>query len=98
MAGTRLALTGEGSWVTGFASKKADKIRVLLVNFDASGSHAETVPVTFTNLDPGTYTYKEKFLIGKEQTSTEEITGTTLTKSIYMYAQGIAILEIEKTK
>lgn len=98
MAGTRLALTGEGSWVTGFASKKDNKIRVLLVNFDQSGSHAETVPVTFTKLDPGTYTYREKFLIGKEQSSTEEITGDTLTKSVYMYAQAVTILELEKKK
>ncbi len=98
MAGTRLALSGEGSWVTGFASQKAEKIRVLLVNFDKSGSHAETVPVTFTNLDAGSYTYREKFLIGKEQTSKEDITGTTLTKSIYMYAQAIVILELEKIK
>lgn len=96
MAGTRLGLTGEGSWVTGFASKKAEKIRVLLVNFDQSGSHSETVPVTFTNLNAGKYTLREKFLIGKEQVTTEEITGTTLSKSIYMYAQAVVIIELEK--
>ena len=52
MAGTRLQLSGEGSWVTGFASVRDDISRVLLVNFDANGSHSEQVPVKFTNLAP----------------------------------------------
>ncbi len=96
MAGTRLALTGEGSWVTGFASKRDDKIRILLVNFDTAGSHDETVPVTFTNLEPGKYVLRQKFLIGKETTSDEEITGTTLSKQVYLYAQAVVLLELSK--
>ncbi|KKU82298.1 MAG: hypothetical protein UY10_C0037G0005, partial [Microgenomates group bacterium GW2011_GWA2_47_8] len=49
MAGTRLSVTGEGTWVTSFATTKDNVIRVLLVNFDRGGSHTENVPVTFTN-------------------------------------------------
>jgi len=41
MAGTRINLTGEGSWVTGFASTNSGTLRILLVNFDPNGTHNE---------------------------------------------------------
>lgn len=97
MAGTRLNLTGEGTWVTGFASAGQDKtIRVLLVNFDPYGSHSETVPVTLTNLDPGSYTFRQRFLIGKTTTTQGEASGTSLTKQVYMPSQSVLILEVTK--
>lgn len=96
MAGTRLGLTGEGTWVTGFASKNDNIYRVLLVNFDPNGNHNENVPVTFTNLDPGTYTFNQKFLIGKTTSTTEEVVGNTFSTQVYMYAQGVAFLEFTK--
>src|SRR3989344_4438301 len=62
MAGTRINVTGEGTWVTGYASIGSDgTIKVLLVNFDPYGSHSETVPVTLTNLDPGAYTVRTRY-------------------------------------
>ncbi len=96
MAGTRLALTGEGSWVTGFATTKDDVIRVLLVNFDANGSHTENVPIAITNLDDGNYTYRERFLFGRDVNFSESVTGTKLEKQRLMPAQSVAIVEVKK--
>jgi hypothetical protein len=96
MAGDRLALTGEGTWVTALATTKNSIIRVLLINFDFNGSHTENVPVTFINLDDGSYTWREHFLFGRDVTFNETVTGGKLEKQILMPAQTVAILEIKK--
>lgn len=96
MAGNRLEVSGEGSWVTSFATFRDGTIRVLLVNFDPRGSHVENVPVTFDELDPGTYIYREHFLFGRDVKLNETVTSNTLTKQVYMAAQSVGILELKK--
>ncbi|MFC1626746.1 hypothetical protein ACFL1P_00915 [Patescibacteria group bacterium] len=98
MVGKRLALEGEGSWVTGFASIRDDVYRVFLVNFDQKGTHAENVPVTFINLEPGDYEYREWFLQGRDVTFPETVSteNPTLIREVFMPAQSIAILEVRK--
>lgn len=96
MAGTRLLLTGEGSWVTGFATEKDDVIRVLLVNFDANGSHSEQVPVQFKNLEPGSYKLRQRLLFGRDTTTAYDVTENSLATDIFMSAQNVAILELTK--
>lgn len=96
MAGTRISLSGEGTWVTGFASTRDGTIRVLLVNFDTKGTHTEKVPVTFGNLAPGTYTLRQRFFLGVDATTTETVTETALRKEILIPASGIVMLELTK--
>lgn len=96
MAGSRVSLSGEGTWVTGFASTKNNVLRVMLVNFDTNGSHSEVVPVTFGNLDPGTYKYRQHFFLGQDVTLTDTVTGNTLQKKILMSASSVVILELTK--
>ncbi len=96
MAGTRLSLAGEGTWVTGFASVREGVTRVALINFDSGGSHSENVPVTITNLDPGTYVWRERFLFGRNVTFTQNPTDGTISRQVYMPAQSIAIIELVK--
>ncbi|MCX6793972.1 MAG: hypothetical protein NTY06_02600 [Candidatus Gottesmanbacteria bacterium] len=96
MAGNRLSLSGEGSWVTGFASIRNDIIRTMLVNFDRNGSHVENVPVTWENLDPGTYTLRKRYLFGTDTKTTEVATTSALTKQIPMMAKNVVILELSK--
>lgn len=96
MAGDRLALTGEGTWVTGFATIRDNVVRTMLVNFDSSGSHTENVPVAFNNLDPGEYSYRERFLFGRDVTRKETVTGNKLEKQVFMPAQSVSILELTK--
>lgn len=94
MEGMRINLIGEGTWVTGFASKRDQTIRVLLSNYDRFGNHVETVPVTFTNLLPGTYSYREILLSGRDNTIEESVTTNVLTKQVYMPAQSVVLLEL----
>jgi hypothetical protein len=96
MAGTRVSVSGEGTWVTGFASTKDNVIRLLLVNFDTNGTHSEVVPITFGNLDPGTYSYRQKFFLGQDVTLTETIEGDTLQKKILMNPSSVVMLELSK--
>lgn len=98
MAGNRVLLTGEGTWVTGFASKQTDTIRIMLINFDASGSHTETTPITITNLPNGMYGYSQEYLQGntpgEAQKFMESVIDGTLKKQIYMPAQALVLIEL----
>jgi hypothetical protein len=94
MRGKRLQLTGEGSWVTAFATKRDTVIRIFLVNFDANGSHSETVPIRIIGLANGAYTYKEQFLFGRSVQTDESVVNGTITKEVFMQSQSMAILEI----
>lgn len=98
MAGNRVLLTGEGTWVTGLASKQNTTIRIMLINFDAFGNHTETVPVTVTNLPNGTYTYTQQYLQGvtpgESQKLTEVVTDGKLKKQIFMPAQTLVLIEL----
>ena len=96
MAGKRVSLSGEGTWVTGFASTKNDVLRVLLVNYDINGTHSEVVPVTFGNLDPGKYTYRQRFFLGQDVKITEEASESAIQKNILMPASSIVMLELTK--
>ncbi len=97
MAGTRLPVSGEGSWVTGFASVRDNVMRLMLVNFDQAGTHSENVPVMFTNLSAGTYTWRERFLFGRDAKFTETVKEDgTVTRQIFMPAQSVAIVELTR--
>lgn len=96
MAGTRLLLTGEGSWVTGFATIRDDVIRVFLVNFDANGNHTEQVPVKIMNLATGSYRLRTRLLAGRDTTATHTVESGTLATDVFMPAQSVAILELTK--
>ncbi len=97
MVGDRLRLSGEGTWVTGFSSIRDSVIRTLLINFDATGNHTETVPITFVNLDSGNYTVKQRFLVGRETTTDISVTESSFSTTITMPAQSVVLLEITKS-
>lgn len=94
-AGQRLSLSGEGSWVTGFASVNNNKICVMLTNFDANGTHSEAVPVTFDKLDPGNYTFCQQPFLGKNTCLTETVTGTAFQYSVLMNPSRVMKLTFE---
>ena len=96
MAGTRLNLSGEGTWVSGFASTNNETVRILLVNFDPKASHNEEVPVRITNLASGSYRLRQQFLLGRDTTAVHEVPEHTLTTDVFMAAQSVAILELKK--
>lgn len=51
----RVIISGEGTSVTGLASRDNSGITIILANYDRYSTGAETVPITINNLTPGTY-------------------------------------------
>jgi hypothetical protein len=98
MKGVRLALTGEGTWVKALAIKQGTRRSILLVNYDPTGNHVETVPVSVIGLQNGTYEYSKHSIDGSvdeiRKTQTETIKDGTFTKQIYMPAQSVILLEL----
>ena len=72
----------------------------MLVNYDQNGTHTEAVPLTFGNLDPGTYTYSQKYCIGAGTNITTTETASAsgiIQKTILMHPSSVAIFKISKT-
>ncbi len=96
MEGNRLLVTGEGSWTSAVATTRDGVIRLLLVNFNHQYSKGETVPLTFLNLEPGTYSYRERFFLGRDITLQETISEPTWKKQLFLPANSVALLELRK--
>lgn len=64
MIGNRVNIAGAGSWVKGFATENNGVIRLLLVNYDTSGKHYESVPINFVNLPFRNFKYSREDFLG----------------------------------
>lgn len=95
--GDRLKITGEGTRVTGFAAKNGETTSLILVNYDRQGVHTENVPVTFTAIKPGIYTFNQTFLGQQTLTTMEEVATFNLSKTFFMPANSVLLLELKKT-
>ena len=93
LQGQMLPLQGNGSWVSGLASKNNNIIQVLLTNYDPQGTHSETFPLTIQGLSPGRYQYKLISYLGKTSTKTISVT-TSYREMIYLDANTAKIIEI----
>lgn len=96
MTGNRLQLEGEGTWVTGFASKNTQGVKIILVNFDGTGKHFENIPVTIKNLEAGSYTYKETYLSGAGRKSNEAAIDNAIQKFVPLTANNVVLIELTK--
>jgi hypothetical protein len=93
--GSRLSVTGNGSWVTSLASKNGDSFQLLLVNYDPNQIHTETFPVTFKNLTPGQYVVKTTRYLGASSTK-KVMTTANYFERIYMEPNSAIIVEVQK--
>ncbi len=96
MAGSRLKITGEGTWITGFASTSNNVYRLLLVHVPRNGSQKSAFNVSFAGLSPGNYTYREKLLFGRDVTFQETVTTGKLTRNLLLPAANIVLIEVTK--
>jgi len=96
VTGNKIKLEGENYWITGFAAKDENKIKIILVNLDQLNSHFEVVPLTVINLENGNYHYQESFLKGVKKISKETITNNIIKKEIPLTPNNIVVIEIEK--
>jgi len=95
MKGNRVELTGEGTWVTGFATLESGKIRIILVNLDITSRHLETFPVTINNLDKQIYQINENYLIGADKKSTTSTVNNSITREITLGANNVVLLQLD---
>lgn len=92
----RLPLRGEGTRVSGIATKSKDSVSVFLVNFDTKGSATEKVPIKIISLPSGEYRVNKRFLFSRS--GSEEIVRTTaneLATEIILAANDIARIDFE---
>ncbi len=96
LAGQRLPLEGNGSWVSGVAAKKSNSTLVFLVNFDPQERHSELVPVQINNLKPGRYQLKLDYLFGPDQTLVKEISNTGLLHQVFLETNEAVMITLNK--
>lgn len=96
MTGNRVKVSGEGTWITGFASTKDGVYRLLLVHFGKNGSQKKPFNITFANLPPGNYTYRERLLFGRDVTFNQTVTQDKLTRNLLLPLTNIALIEVAR--
>ncbi|KKS41786.1 MAG: hypothetical protein UV61_C0006G0138 [Candidatus Gottesmanbacteria bacterium GW2011_GWB1_43_11] len=96
--GTRLVTTGEGTWVTGFATSNDATIQLILVNYDKFAQHSEQVPVQFINLANGDYLYQLVRLgQGGNPTKKISVTQNSFATEVIMPQNSVVLLELTPT-
>ncbi|MDO8488227.1 MAG: glycosyl hydrolase [bacterium] len=94
LGGERLGLTGEGTWVRAIAAQDGKTYQVLVVNYDPKGTHSEVVPVTFINLQPGTFTIKQTGLGAKTTSEQVATDAAVLQYQVAMSPNSVELLEL----
>lgn len=92
--GTRLFLKGEGSWVTGFAVKNKNSIKVLIINYDKNGIHSEAVPLKIEKIAPGNYLLKRQRLGQAASSNNLQITATQFATEEILPANSAILLDL----
>ena len=97
IADQRLQITGLGSWVKALAAKNDNgETEMIIANFDAKGAHSETVPLTFLNIEPGSYTLDKEFLGGSKQNQQLATDAAILKTEIFMPINEVAKIKLIK--
>lgn len=91
----RLQLLGKGTWVKAAAARN-DKgnTQVILANFDVSGRNTENVPITFNNVQPGTYQVVKEYLGGRKQVENVATTAAQLRVTVPMGPNTASLVEL----
>lgn len=90
LQGKTISHEGNGTFVSSIASKNANKIQIILVNYDPLNLHEETVPITFIDLPKQTYELKITKFAGN--TRSQIINNSQV--SIYMEPNSAYLLEL----
>ena len=98
LRGSELFVEGEGTFVKALASRSENVVNVILVNYDQNDRNTELVPITFYNLEPGSYAMNTIYVDGKT-ISVRNISipaGGTLQRSITMPKNMVVAVELIK--
>ncbi len=97
IADQRLQITGLGSWVKALAAKNdLGQTEMIIANFDAKAAHSELVPVTFLNIEPGSYTLNKEFLNGSKQNQQIATDAAILRTEVFMPVNEVAKIKLIK--
>lgn len=94
MQGLRYLTLGEGTWVKGFAVRDGNITKLLLVNYDPLGKHAENVPITFVNLASRRFKFTRKDFMGETKSQEIETFSESWETTQFMPANSASIFEI----
>lgn len=93
----RLQLLGKGSWVKALAARNpAGHTEVVISNYDSAGRHGETVPVTFQNIEPGSYTVTKEYLNGQKLVENVATTAALLQTMVPMQPNTVSFVTLMK--
>lgn len=97
IADQRLQITGLGSWVKALAAKNdKGETEMVIANFDPKASHSETVPITFLNIEPGSYTLNKEFLSGSKQNQQIATDAAVLQTEVFMPVNEVVKIKLIK--
>lgn len=98
LSSQRLPIQGQGSWVKGLAAKNTTTggTQVLLANYDSASRHSEQVPLTFTDITPGSFTLKQETLNGRVSQTQVATTAAQLQVTIPMSPNDVIWVELTK--
>ncbi len=92
--GNRLFIKGEGTYVMGIPAKELEVVRLLLTNYDPQNLNVEVVPITFTNLKSGTYTYQTQRLGQNPNKQSIQTTNNAFTTQAIMSQNSVMLLTL----
>lgn len=92
--GERIQLIGKGTWVKAVATRNQNTIEMLVANYDPFGSHVENVPLTFKNVQPGSYTLEITDINGQSRQVPLETEANTLTTELFMGANSVVFVRL----
>ncbi len=94
MNGTKLLTVGQGSWVKAFSVQEGNVLRVLVVNYDPWGNHAESVPIRIDRIENRNYTLRRINFGGSTRTRPVQVAAGVLDLTELFDANTAAIFEI----
>ncbi len=94
LKGDRVQLLGRGTWVKGAASRDGNEILTVLANYDPTGKHFETVPVTWTGVSPGSYELTQQFFGSQSRIQQIATSGSSLKIDVPMSANSALFLRL----
>lgn len=93
----RLQVLGNGTWVKALAAQNDEgTTQVVLANYDPAGNHSEVVPITYSNIQPGSYSVNREFLDGRKQVEKVATSAAVLQINVAMSANSVAFVELKK--
>lgn len=99
VSGNRILLGGEGTNVTGFATKSETTTFVFLVNFDVNSNHLEEIPINIRGLNGAKAQIKKTILdgfnpYGRTENKEFDIIDSQITFSQIMQPNSVLLMEI----